>query len=320
MKLRVVLTIALAMVVGASTMAATKKKKTTKKEAEVAVVKPDTVPLNVFSQAMGMAQTKGLKSFLQMNVGIDTTKYMADFVRGMKDMESKMEDPKMKAYAMGLQIAQQVFGDFPKRINQQITGSPDTTFLNVEEYKKGFLNVMDDVQTPMTVDSAAALVQKQMEYYFNEKLERDFGQNRRDGEEFLAQNGKLKDVKTTPSGLQYKIIKQGTGPIPQKDSQVKVNYKGTLIDGTIFDTTEGKTPFQTNVAHVIKGWTEALTMMPVGSKWEIYVPQDLAYGKRETGKIKPFSTLIFEIELLEIVELPKANQPKTAAPQAPATK
>ena len=240
-----------------------------------------------------------------MNVGIDTIKYMPDFVRGMKDMASKLNDPQMKAYAMGLQIAQQVFGDFPQRINQQITGKLDTTFINIPEYQKGFMDVLNNEALPYSIDSAANICTKQMEFYANERLERDYGQNRKDGEDFLAQNAKLKDIVTTPSGLQYKIIKQGTGPIPQKDSQVKVNYKGTLIDGTIFDTTEGKSPFQTNVAHVIKGWTEALTMMPVGSKWEIYVPQELAYGNRETGKIKPFSCLIFEIELLEIVELPK---------------
>jgi FKBP-type peptidyl-prolyl cis-trans isomerase FklB len=274
----------------------------------------DSFSVYAFSYAMGIAQTKGLKTFLQTNVDIDTIKYINDFVRGMKDMQEKMNDPKMKAYSMGLQIAQQVFGDFPQRINQQITGKQDTTFLNLEEYKKGFMSVMTNEPLPLSVDSASRLCQKQMEYYYNEKLERDYGQNRKDGEEFLAQNAKLAGVKTTPSGLQYEIIKQGTGPIPQKDSQVKVNYKGTLIDGTIFDTTEGKTPFQTNVAHVIKGWTEALTMMPVGSKWKIYVPYDLAYGNRETGKIKPFSALIFEIELLEIVELPKSN------PTAPATK
>ena len=308
MKLHIAIAVVLSMAVGANTMAATKKKKV-KKEVEVVAVKPDTVSLDKFSHAMDIAQTRGLKSFLQMNVGIDTTKYMADFVRGMRDMESKMNDPQMKAYAMGLQIAQQVFGDFPQRINQQITGKPDTTFLNIDEYKKGFMSVMNNETLPFSVDSAANICTRQMDFYATEKLERDFGQNRKDGEEFLAQNAKLKDVVTTPSGLQYKIIKQGTGPVPQKDSQVKVNYQGRLIDGTIFDTTEGKSPFQTNVAHVIKGWTEALTMMPVGSKWEIYVPQELAYGNRETGKIKPFSCLIFEIELLEIVELPKASQP-----------
>ena len=108
---------------------------------------------------------------------------------------------------------------------------------------------------------------------------------------------------TTESGLQYKVIKEGKGEVPTATSTVKVNYKGTLIDGTEFDSSYKRnepTTFRAN--QVIKGWTEALTMMPVGSKWELYIPQELAYGARETGgQIKPFSTLIFEVELLEVV-------------------
>ena len=102
-------------------------------------------------------------------------------------------------------------------------------------------------------------------------------------------------VVTTPSGLQYKIITKGTGAIPADSSKVKVNYKGTLIDGTEFDSSYKRNePATFRANQVIKGWTEALTMMPVGSKWELYIPQDLAYGARETGgQIKPFSTLIF---------------------------
>ena len=115
--------------------------------------------------------------------------------------------------------------------------------------------------------------------------------------------GKTKEgVKTTPSGLQYKIIKAGNGAIPTDSSTVKVNYKGTLIDGTQFDSSYDRNePTTFRADQVIKGWTEALTMMPVGSKWELYIPQELAYGAREAGpKIKPFSTLIFEVELVSI--------------------
>ena len=102
--------------------------------------------------------------------------------------------------------------------------------------------------------------------------------------------------------MQYKIIKEGNGAVPTDSSKVKVNYKGTLIDGTQFDSSyDRKEPTTFRANQVIKGWTEALTMMPVGSKWELYIPQDLAYGARESGgQIKPFSTLIFEVELLSI--------------------
>lgn len=101
--------------------------------------------------------------------------------------------------------------------------------------------------------------------------------------------------------MQYKIIKEGNGAVPTDSSKVKVNYKGTLIDGTQFDSSyDRKEPTIFRANQVIKGWTEALTMMPVGSKWELYIPQDLAYGAREAGQIKPFSTLIFEVELVGI--------------------
>ena len=101
--------------------------------------------------------------------------------------------------------------------------------------------------------------------------------------------------------MQYKIIKEGKGAVPTDSSKVKVNYKGTLIDGTQFDSSyDRKEPTTFRANQVIKGWTEALTMMPVGSKWELYIPQDLAYGAREAGQIKPFSTLIFEVELVGI--------------------
>ena len=101
--------------------------------------------------------------------------------------------------------------------------------------------------------------------------------------------------------MKYKIIKEGNGDVPTDSSKVKVNYKGTLIDGTQFDSSyDRKEPTTFRANQVIKGWTEALTMMPVGSKWELYIPQDLAYGAREAGQIKPFSTLIFEVELVGI--------------------
>ena len=124
------------------------------------------------------------------------------------------------------------------------------------------------------------------------------------GEAFLAENAKKEGVVTTESGLQYKVIKEGKGEVPTATSTVKVNYKGTLIDGTEFDSSyKRNAPATFRADQVIKGWTEALTMMPVGSKWELYIPQELAYGARETGgSIKPFSALIFEVELLEVVQ------------------
>lgn len=136
------------------------------------------------------------------------------------------------------------------------------------------------------------------------------------GEKFLADKAKEKGVVKTESGLLYKVIKPGTGKQPQKTDQVTVNYKGTLIDGTTFDSSyDRKKPTTFGVTRVIKGWTEALLLMKEGAKWEIYVPYNLAYGERGAGaKIKPYSTLIFEVELIKTEEAPKISPKKTIKP------
>lgn len=131
-----------------------------------------------------------------------------------------------------------------------------------------------------------------------------YGDNIEKGENFLAENGKREGVVTTKSGLQYEIIKKGNGATPTANDKVRVHYHGTLIDGTVFDSSIDRgEPAEFGVSQVIKGWTEALQLMPVGSKWKLYIPYDLAYGDREVSEeIKPYSTLIFEVELLDIVK------------------
>lgn len=123
------------------------------------------------------------------------------------------------------------------------------------------------------------------------------------GDSFLQKNKEKQGVIVTASGLQYEVIKMGTGPKPAETSEVKVHYKGTLIDGTPFDASDPKNPVQFLVNGVIKGWTEALQLMPVGSTFKLYIPENLAYGAGGAGDvIKPYSTLIFEVDLLEIVK------------------
>jgi FKBP-type peptidyl-prolyl cis-trans isomerase FklB len=132
-------------------------------------------------------------------------------------------------------------------------------------------------------------------------MEKQYGSNKTAGEKFLAANKKKPGVKTLPSGLQYRVIKEGKGAMPKDTSLVKVHYEGRTIDGKVFDSSYKRNePTEMRVNQVIKGFTEALVHMPVGSAWEVYIPQELAYGEREAGDIKPFSTLIFKIELLEV--------------------
>ena len=129
--------------------------------------------------------------------------------------------------------------------------------------------------------------------------EKQYGPNKTAGEKFLAANKTKAGVKTLPSGVQYKVIKEGNGPMPKDTSMVKVNYEGRTIEGKVFDSSYKRgEPLELRANQVIKGWTDALVHMPVGSVWEVYIPQELAYGEREQGDIKPFSALIFKIELI----------------------
>ncbi|MCP4846327.1 MAG: FKBP-type peptidyl-prolyl cis-trans isomerase [Verrucomicrobiaceae bacterium] len=140
--------------------------------------------------------------------------------------------------------------------------------------------------------------------------------NKAAGENFLAANAKKEGVKTTASGLQYKIINAGKGEIPKLTDRVKAKYRGTLVDGTMFDQSKGDAPTQFSLRGVIKGWTEALQMMPVGSKWQLFIPSDLAYG--DLGRrppIGPNTTLIFDIELAEITKPVPRVSPPVRAPQ-----
>lgn len=142
-----------------------------------------------------------------------------------------------------------------------------------------------------------------MNYMQEKKSEKSAGA-RKAGEAFLAENKKKPGVITTASGLQYQIIKEGTGPKPGPNDQVKVHYHGTLLDGTVFDSSVQRgEPIVLGVSNVIMGWVEALQMMPVGSKWKLFIPSNLGYGDNDMGPtIKAGSTLIFEVELIEIVK------------------
>src|ERR1700759_605953 len=140
--------------------------------------------------------------------------------------------------------------------------------------------------------------------------------NKKDGAAFLAANASKEGVVTLPSGLQYKILSPGTGPKPTAGDMVVCNYKGTLLDGTEFDSSYKRgQPATFPVSGVIKGWTEALQLMPVGSKWQLFIPPSLAYGERAQGPIGPNATLVFEVELMSIAP----NTPPEATPAAPAT-
>ena len=254
--------------------------------------------IDSLSYMMGITNTQGLMDFASQRLGVDSAQY-ADFIKGIQAGISQTTKSE-KAYIAGIQIGQQLSGDMFQNINSQLFGNDSTQTLSKDNFLAGFFEALKGAGVSM--EDAKQFVQTRTEAIKAKALEEKYGENKAAGEKFLAENKTKEGVVTTESGLQYKIIKAGKGEIPTKESTVKVNYKGTLIDGTEFDSSyKRNAPATFRADQVIKGWTEALTMMPVGSKWELYIPQELAYGARETGgQIKPFSTLIFEVELLGI--------------------
>jgi FKBP-type peptidyl-prolyl cis-trans isomerase FklB len=175
----------------------------------------------------------------------------------------------------------------------QMSGLED---INPSAIAMAIQEIFDGKETIMNPEEANMMLND----YFT-KLQ--FGEHLEDGKNFLAQNKLKEGVSTTESGLQYEVIKEGDGPKPAIDDEVVVHYTGSLIDGTVFDSSvERGEPAQFELDRVITGWTEVLQLMPVGSKWRVYIPQELAYGAnpRQGGVIEPYMMLIFEIELLEI--------------------
>jgi FKBP-type peptidyl-prolyl cis-trans isomerase FklB len=165
------------------------------------------------------------------------------------------------------------------------------------------IRALNDVKAGKTVMNEEQVNACIMEFIQEAKSEKASG-NKKAGESFLAANKSKQGVTTTASGLQYSVITEGTGPKPTADNQVRVHYTGTLLDGTIFDSSVQRgEPIVLGLRNVIAGWTEALQLMPVGSKWKLFIPSHLGYGDNGAGAmIKPGSTLIFDVELLEIVK------------------
>lgn len=295
--------IALAFVAGASFYTADAAKKKTK-AVEPAATCAQPVQLltssDSVSYAGGVAITNGLLPYLKQQ-GVDTA-YMADFIQGFKEMIKSGDDPKKAAYVMGMDIAKQLSSTILPNITNEFTDTPDSIVR--EKLVQGFSAALENDTTLFSQKDAEEFFRTKQQWNRDAKQEKLYGANREAGRQFLEENAKRDSVVTLPSGLQYQVLVKGEGEVPQASDRVKVNYEGRLIDGTVFDASarHGGEPAEFTPTQVIKGWTEALTMMPVGSKWRLFIPYDLAYGERDQGQIKPFSTLIFDVELVEIVK------------------
>lgn len=252
------------------------------------------------SYAMGMAQTQGLKEYMVQRLGVDTA-YMNEFIKGLNEGANAGDDKKKAAYYAGIQIGQQVSGQMVKGINYELFGEDSTQTISLNNFMAGFVAGTTGQGGVMSVEEAGKFAQEKMRTVKAKHLEEVYGENKKACEDFMAKVAKKAGIKALDNGVYYEVITEGSGEIPSDTSRVKVNYEGKLINDTIFDSTYKRgepTIFRCN--QVIPGWTNALTHMPVGSKWMVYIPQDQAYGEREAGQIKPFSCLKFEIELLSI--------------------
>ncbi|SFF85892.1 FKBP-type peptidyl-prolyl cis-trans isomerase [Prevotella sp. KH2C16] len=256
--------------------------------------------VDTLSYAMGMVQSQGLKDYLVGRMGIDTT-YMDQFIKGLNDGAAAGDDKGKAAYYAGIQIGQQVANQMVKGINHEIFGEDSTKTISMKNLLAGFVTGATGQKGLYGMMEAQQIAQSKMTALKTKNMLKQYGANKEEGEKFMAMNKKKAGVKVLPSGVQYKVIKEGTGAMPKDTSLVTVNYEGKTLDGKVFDSTYKRNePVQLRANQVIKGWTDALVHMPEGSVWEVYIPQNLAYGERESGPIKPFSALIFKIELVKI--------------------
>lgn len=283
-----ILMIALAALICSGASARTKKK-TLELKKEVPAVQ--AAPSEQFSYAIGVVQAPSLKQFLAQQEGVQEANY-DQFAKGLTAQISQEEEDRLVAYVAGLKISKMNRERVIQSLTEQFAGK-DSTYFNKDLYVQGLSEAV--LGKAHLADSVAESIVEQQSNYRKEVL-------RCEGLNWLAENGQKPGIKTLPSGLQYEVVTMGNGPVPTDTCQVEVNYEGKLIDGTVFDSSykRGK-PATFGVNQVIKGWTEALCMMPVGSTWNLYIPYNLAYGEQGSrGGIPPYATLVFKVELLSI--------------------
>ena len=173
--------------------------------------------------------------------------------------------------------------------------------LQVDDFAQGVKAVMEQAEPALSIDEAKTIL-NDFFMQLQEQINKAAGETLKKGEEFLAENAKRPGIVTLPSGLQYEILSAGTGRKPSATDRVQCHYHGTLIDGTVFDSSVQRgEPAVFGVNQVIPGWVEALQLMPEGSRWKLYIPSKLAYGERQAGSIPPNSALVFEVELIKVI-------------------
>lgn len=296
-----IIIMAMLIVASATVTTATAGKKDKKKKGENTIALQPvqlTTGIDSLSYALGFSQSQGLKRYLSQQLKVDTA-YIDAFCEGLLEVANQPITDEESARYAGHSIGLQVVKTMIPSMEGEIKAADKTLSIDRNAFLSAFVTGVKGEDALMTKDKAESVSRSKMTELKSQAEQKI----KKEGEDFLAENAKKEGVTVLPSGLQYKVLKQGTGEIAKADDKVRVIYEGRLIDGTVFDASakhdDKGIVFQPK--QVIKGWTEALTMMPVGSKWQLYIPQELAYGQRGAGKdIKPYSTLIFDVEVVGI--------------------
>lgn len=255
--------------------------------------------IDSLNYAFGLANGNGIKQYYLAADSANADSLNAKIESLLRGMEEGMkgdvaENPELA------ELGTNIGNALKEQKTAGLMGDSSLT-VDIKLIKQGLVNGMKGSNIQMTAEEAQAYLNSTMQKLQEKRMQEQNGPNKAAGEVFLKENAKKAGVVTTASGLQYEVIKKGTGALPNDTSRVKVHYHGTLIDGTVFDSSVDRgEPAVFGVNQVIKGWTEALKLMPVGSKYKLYIPQELAYGSQSMGNIKPFSALIFEVELIGI--------------------
>lgn len=334
-----ILAIGLLIPISASAQKKKKDKKGAKKSEEFVVPISIQSKNDTISYAFGASMTEGLSQYLtQMEILTDTAAINKEYGQKIdneddpvkqeslrKELSSKLDSANRtntankarflegvskglnetadKAYETGLGIANQL-----KEITNRFAAETlqEGENINLEKFTAGFLAAFNNENTliekpSQVIDNMIMKSREEKAKAEEAALKEQYANTIAEGEKFMTENSTKPGVITLPSGLQYKVLKEGDGIIPEDGEKVTVHYHGSLIDGTVFDSSvERGEPISFRVGQLIKGWNEALMLMPEGSKWVLYIPYELAYGTRDQGKIKPFSNLIFEVELIKV--------------------
>ncbi len=254
------------------------------------------------SYAYGVKYTNGLRGYLEQQAHIDSI-YMSEFYKGVMDGFKAGNDKKRNAYYWGLQIGQRANEILMER-DAELTSKDSVPFLSRDKFIAGFINGAREQGVQLDSRQIDSLITFIGQKIASDNREKVLNEKKKASVDYMTKKAKTAGINKLPGGVLYKVIKQGSGKIPTLGAVVKVKYEGKLPDGTVFDTTDkrGGQPAEFRTDGVIPGWTQVLTNMPVGSVWQVFIPQEQAYGERGYYNIPPYSALEFTMELVDVVE------------------